>query len=100
MIEVRPFARKDREQLSRLVNAHVAAATPGGSVPVAMLLNDLERPQGEDIIGPWVTDIITLVVLQDDRLVGAAQPVTRAGSSARLLMTARQEDSASMSRSR
>jgi hypothetical protein len=36
MIEVRPFARGDREQLSRLVNAHVAAATPGGSVPAAM----------------------------------------------------------------
>jgi GNAT superfamily N-acetyltransferase len=72
MVEVRPFARKDRGQLSRLVNAHVAAATPGGSVPVAMLLNDLERPLGEDIIGPWVTDVVTLVALHHDRLVGAA----------------------------
>jgi GNAT superfamily N-acetyltransferase len=72
VVEVRPFARRDREQLSRLVNAHVAAATPGGTIPAAMLLNDLERPLGEDIIGPWVTDFATLVALHHDRLVGAA----------------------------
>lgn len=72
MLEVRPFARNDREQLSRLVNAHVAAATPGGSIPTALLLNDLERPLGEPLIGPWVTDVSTLVALENDRLVGAA----------------------------
>ena len=72
MVEVRAFARRDREQLSRLVNAHVAAATPGGSVPVATLLNDMERPLGEPIIGPWVVDVATFVVLDKDRLVGAA----------------------------
>lgn len=63
---------RDREQLSRLVDAHVAAATPGEAVPAAMLLNDLERPVGEDIIAPWVTDVATLVALHHDRLVGAA----------------------------
>lgn len=72
MLQVRPFARTDREQLSRLVNAHVAAATPGGSVPVALLLNDLERPLGEFVIGPWVTDVATLVAVDNDRLVAAA----------------------------
>ena len=29
MAEVRPFVRHDREQLTRLVNAHIAAAAPG-----------------------------------------------------------------------
>ncbi len=72
MIEVRPFARGDREQLCRLVNAHVAAAVPGGSVPAATLLSDLERPIGEDIVGPWITDMATLVAVERERIVAAA----------------------------
>ena len=31
-IEVRPFRREDPEQLTALVNAHVGAVVPGGSV--------------------------------------------------------------------
>ena len=72
MIEVRPFTRGDREQLARLVNAHVAAAMPGASVPTATLLNDLERPIGEYVVGPWVTDMATLVVVEGDRIVAGA----------------------------
>ena len=72
MLEVRPFARSDREQLARLVNAHVATATPGGYVPVSTLLNDLERPLGEHIVGPWVSELVTLVAVQRDQLVAAA----------------------------
>lgn len=33
MAQVRPFTRNDRDQLTRLVNAHVATAVPGGSNP-------------------------------------------------------------------
>lgn len=72
MVEVRPFSRGDREQLSRLVNAHVAAATPGGSVPVASLLASLEHPVGEYVLGPWITDVSTLVAVEDDRVVASA----------------------------
>ena len=72
MIDVRPFERRDREQLARLVNAHVAAATPGGSIPVATLLGDLERPFGEELVGPWVTELATLVAVKRERLVAAA----------------------------
>lgn len=72
MIEVRPFTRGDREQLARLVNAHVAAAMPGASVPTATLLNDLERPIGEYVVGPWVTDMATLVAVEGDRIVAGA----------------------------
>lgn len=71
-MEVRPFARRDREQLARLVNAHVATVLPGGYVPPATLLNDLEHPLGEFIIGPWVTDLATYVVIERDRVVAAA----------------------------
>jgi hypothetical protein len=69
MVEVRPFARHDREQLTALVNAHIAAATPGGSIPTATLLNQLEHPLGEYIIGPWVTDLATFVAVERDRVV-------------------------------
>lgn len=72
MVEVRSFARHDREQLTRLVNAHIATATPGGSIPSAMLLSQLEHPLDEHIIGPWVTDLATFVAVQRDRIVGAA----------------------------
>ena len=72
MVEVRPFARRDREQLARLVNAHVAVVLPGGYVPPATLLNDLEHPLGEFIIGPWVTDMATFVAIERDRVVAAA----------------------------
>ena len=72
MLEVRPFARSDREQLASLVNAHVASATPGGHVPVATMLNDLERPLGEHIIGPLVSELTTLVAVERDQLVAAA----------------------------
>lgn len=71
-MEVRPFARRDREQLSRLVNAHIAAAIPGGSIPTATLLNLLEHPIGEPVIGPWVTELATYVAVEEDRIVGAA----------------------------
>lgn len=72
MPEVRPFARRDREQLARLVNAHVAVAVPAGYVPAATLLNDLEHPLGEYIVGPWVTDLATFVAVEHDRVVAAA----------------------------
>ncbi len=72
MVEVRPFARRDREQLARLVNAHVAVVLPGGYVPPATLLNDLEHPLDEFIIGPWVTDMATFVAIEADRVVAAA----------------------------
>lgn len=72
MVEIRPFARGDREQLTRLASAHVAAAMPGGSIPAATLLSQLEHPLGEDIIGPWVADLATFVAVNRDRIVAAA----------------------------
>jgi hypothetical protein len=71
MVEIRPFARHDREQLTALVNAHIGTVTPGGSIPSATLLNQMERPLGEYIIGPWVTDLATFVAVERDRVVGA-----------------------------
>ena len=72
MIEVRPFERRDRDQVARLVNAHVAAATPGGAIPVSTMLSDLERPLREELIGPWVTELATFVAMKRGRLLGAA----------------------------
>lgn len=71
-IEVRPFRRSDREQLTELVNAHAAAVLPGLSVSVATVLSQLERQPGEYIVDPWVSDRSTLVAEQDQRVSAAA----------------------------
>lgn len=71
-VQVRPFRRADREQLTALVNAHVAAVMPGGAVSVARVLAHLERDPGEFIVDPWVIERSTLVAVQRDRVVAAA----------------------------
>jgi GNAT superfamily N-acetyltransferase len=71
-VEVRPFRRDDRDQLTALVNAHIAAVVPGGSVSVARLLSQLEREPGEFIVDPWVRERATLVAVQRGRVVAGA----------------------------
>jgi GNAT superfamily N-acetyltransferase len=71
-IEVRPFARRDRDQVTDLVNAHAAAVVPGVGVSVAAMLSHLERDPGEFIVDPWVTERATLVAEQLGRVTAAA----------------------------
>jgi GNAT superfamily N-acetyltransferase len=71
-IEVRPFHRRDRDQLTSLVNAHATAVVPGIGVSVAAVLSDLERQPDEFITGPWVSERVTLVAEQGHRVVAAA----------------------------
>src|SRR5580692_11255255 len=71
-IEVRPFHRRDRQQLADLVNAHAAAVVPGAGVSVAALLSHLEREPGEFLVDPWVRERVTLVARQNDRVAAAA----------------------------
>jgi GNAT superfamily N-acetyltransferase len=71
-IQVRPFRRGDREQLTELVNAHARAVVPGMSVPVNAVLSELERDPGEFITDPWVTERMTLIAEQRRRVVAAA----------------------------
>jgi hypothetical protein len=71
-IEVRPFRRSDREQLTALVNSHAAAVVPGASVSVNTVMSQLEREPGEFIVDPWVIDRATLIADQRGRVVAAA----------------------------
>jgi GNAT superfamily N-acetyltransferase len=71
-IEVRAFRRSDRDQLTGLVNAHAAAVVPGLSVSVAAMLSHLERQPGEYIVDPWVSERLTLVAEQRERVSAAA----------------------------
>jgi ribosomal protein S18 acetylase RimI-like enzyme len=71
-VQVRAFRREDREQLTRLVNAHVQAVVPGVSVSVNTVLRQLEREPGEFIVDPWVVARATLVAEQRGRIVAAA----------------------------
>lgn len=72
MSTIRPFRRSDREQLTALVNAHVAAVIPGITVSVNALLNQLEREPDEAIVDPWVIERRTLVAEERDAIVGGA----------------------------
>ena len=83
-IQVRPFRRSDRDQLTHLVNAHVAAVVPGASLSVHTVLSHLDRQPGEFITDPWVSDRATLVAEQNGRVQAAAHllryyPDERAG---------------------
>ncbi|MBU2664068.1 GNAT family N-acetyltransferase [Actinoplanes bogorensis] len=69
---IRPFARSDREQVTSLVNAHIAAVVPGVSASVQTLLSQLEREPGEFIVDRWVRERVTLVAEQNGRIVAAA----------------------------
>jgi len=87
-IQVRPFRRNDRDQLTQLVNAHAEAVVPGMSVSVNTVLGSLERQPGEFIEDPWVSERVTLVAEQQNRVAAAAHllrhyPDERAGQAAR-----------------
>ena len=71
-IEVRPFHRRDREQLTALVNAHIEAVLPGVAVSVNAVLSQLEREPGETIVDPWAIDRATFVAVARDAVVAAA----------------------------
>jgi GNAT superfamily N-acetyltransferase len=71
-VEVRPFRRSDRDQLTALVNAHVQAVVPGVSVSVNTVMSQLERDPHEFIVDPWVAERATLVAEQRGRVVAAA----------------------------
>ena len=87
-VQVRPFRRADRDQLTQLVNAHAEVVVPGMSVSVNTVLSSLERQPGEFIEDPWVSERVTLVAEQRSRVAAAAHllryfPDERAGESAR-----------------
>ena len=71
-VEIRPFRRDDREQLTELVNVHVDAVVPGRSVSVNSVLAQLEREPGEVVVDPWVTERTTLVAVRREQVVAAA----------------------------
>ena len=71
-VEVRPFRRGDREQLTRLVNVHAGAVIPGISASVNTVMSQLEREPAEPLVDPWVIQRVTLVAEQRRRIVAAA----------------------------
>ncbi|MDK0524126.1 GNAT family N-acetyltransferase [Streptomyces sp. ML-6] len=71
-LKVRPFHRDDRDQVTELVNAHVAAVVPGLSVSVNTVLSQLQRRPQEFILDPWVAERVTLVAEQRQHVVAAA----------------------------
>ena len=71
-IEVRPFRRPDRDQVTALVNAHAAAVIPGAAASVNVVLTQFEREPDEMIVDPWVAERRPLVAEQDGGVAAAA----------------------------
>lgn len=71
-IEIRPFRRSDRDQLTALVNLHVQAVAPAIGVSVNALMSQLEREPEEAIVDPWVIERKTLVAVERDAIVAGA----------------------------
>jgi GNAT superfamily N-acetyltransferase len=71
-VDVRPFQRSDREQLTALVNAHAAAVVPGLAASVNAVMSQLEGEPAEFITDPWVVERATLVAEQRGRVTAAA----------------------------
>lgn len=71
-VQVRRFHRADRDQVTALVNAHIAAVVPNVSVSVQTMMSQLEREPGEFVVDPWVRERRTLVAEQRGRVVAAA----------------------------
>jgi GNAT superfamily N-acetyltransferase len=84
MPEIRAFARPDRDQLTELVNAHIAAVVPGWSLPVSALLAQFEREPAQYVVDPWVIDRTTMVALDRDRIVAGAH-LKRYGTDGRVM---------------
>ncbi len=68
---IRPFQRRDRDQLTALANSHVAAVIPGVVLSVNTVLGQLERESSENIVDPWVAERLCLVAEQDSEIVAA-----------------------------
>jgi hypothetical protein len=69
---IRTFIRPDRDQLTELVNVHIAAVVPGWALPVSALLAQFEREPAQYVVDPWVIDRTTLVAIERDRVVAGA----------------------------
>lgn len=76
---VRPFERRDRDQLTELVNLHIAAVLPGVAVSVNTVMSQLEREPQETIVDPWVIDRRCMVAIDDEGRVHASALLHRFG---------------------
>ena len=72
VVEVRPFHRTDRDQVTALVNAHAAAVVPGVAASVNAVLTQFEREPDEVVVDPWTAERHVLVAEQDGGIAAAA----------------------------
>ena len=68
---IRPFERRDRDQLTALANSHVAAVIPGVMLSVNTVLGQLEREPSESIVDPWVAERLCLLAEQNSVIIAA-----------------------------
>lgn len=72
VVNIRPFRRSDRDQVTGLVNQHIGSVMPGCSVSVNAVLNQLEREPNEMIVDQWVAHREAWVAEYRESIVAAA----------------------------
>ncbi len=70
-VTIRSVRRPDRDQLTELVNRHVATVLPGVALSTNVVLGQLEREPGERLVDPWVAERHCLVAIEADAVVAA-----------------------------
>ena len=70
-VTIREFRRPDRDQLTELVNRHVATVLPGVALSTNVVLSQLEAEPAELMIDQWVAERHCLVATQADVVVAA-----------------------------
>jgi hypothetical protein len=71
-VTIREFRRDDRDQLTWLVNLHVATVLPGVALSTNVVMGQLEREPQETVVDPWVKERRCMVAQRDQTIVGAA----------------------------
>lgn len=71
-VSIQEFRRRDREQLTALVNLHVASVLPGVALSTNVVLSQLEREPGELVVDPWIEERCCFVAIENAAVVGAA----------------------------
>jgi GNAT superfamily N-acetyltransferase len=72
MVRVEPPSELHLDQLSQLVNCHLAGVVPGWRMPAGVIASSVQELPGPRGIDPWVVERRTLCAVDGDRLLGAA----------------------------
>jgi GNAT superfamily N-acetyltransferase len=70
-MHIEPFRRKHLPHLQTLINQHLSTVMPGWALPAPYILRHMYRNPSQPVINPWVTERLTLCMIERELVVGA-----------------------------